>query len=115
MTQQYQALQGTFFYWNIQRSSAQFQPFVWSETSHLKHSTTVEPVFLRREAAWVCPYLQKQGPHQNQSLTGPALALICSACYCVGGGDYVWVYPSTQLLWWWSCPQVGLYIGHYFS
>jgi hypothetical protein len=49
-TQQYPATQGTFCYWNIQRNSAQFQPYAWSETSHLKYSTTVEPAFSRREA-----------------------------------------------------------------
>jgi hypothetical protein len=92
----------------FKRSSAQFQPYVWFETSHSKYSTTVEPAFLRREAAWVCLYLQRQGHHQNKSLIGPALVFVCSTCYCVGGGDYVWVYPSSQLLRRWSCPQVGL-------
>jgi hypothetical protein len=42
-----------------QRSSAQFQLFVWSETSHSKYSTTVEPTFFRKEAAWVYLCLQR--------------------------------------------------------
>jgi hypothetical protein len=86
--QQYQALQGTFCYQNIQRNSAQLQPFIWSKTSHSKYSTTVEPVFLRREAAWICLYLQRQGHRQNQSLTGPVIIIAYSACYCIGGGDH---------------------------
>ncbi len=72
-TQRYQAPQGTFCYWNIPRSSARFQPYVWSKTSHSKYSMTVESAFLRREAAWVYLYLWRQGCRQNQSLTGPAL------------------------------------------
>ena len=84
-TWQYQAPQDNFCYQNTQINSAQFQPYVWSETSHSKYSTTVEPAFLRREAAWVCLYLRRRGCRQNQSLTGPALVFVFSACYCIGG------------------------------
>ncbi len=88
-TPRYQAPQGTFCYWNIQRSSAQFQPYIWSKTSHSKYSTTVEPAFSRREAAWVCLYLRRQGRHQNQSLIGPALV------FCL--------YLLLLHWWWWLC------------
>ncbi len=88
-TQLYKAPQGTFFYWSIQRNSALFQPYVWSGTSHLKNSTTMEPAFLRREAAWVCPYLQRQGCCQNLSLTGHVLIFAYSAYYCGGSDDHL--------------------------
>jgi hypothetical protein len=44
--------------------------------------------FLNREAAWVCLYSQRQGCHQNLSLTGPTLIFAFSACYCGGSGNH---------------------------
>ncbi len=107
----YSRISGSARYLLLSEYSKKFSSisaYVWSKTSHSKYSTTVEPAFLRREAAWVCICLRRQGCHQNQSLTGPALVFVCIACYYVGGGDCVWVYPSSQLLQRWSCPQVGL-------
>jgi hypothetical protein len=88
-TQQYQVPQGTFCYWNkfkeIQlnfsllfglKPPIQSIPQLWNQP------------FLRREAAWVYFCLQRQGHHQNQSLTGPAHFFVYSACYCIGGGGY---------------------------
>jgi hypothetical protein len=76
----------------------------FSLTFGLKHPIqsiphTVEPAFLRREAAWVCPYLQRQGRHQNQSLIRPALVFVCSACYCVSTPHHSYYGGGLTLRW----------------
>jgi hypothetical protein len=69
---------------------------------------TVEPAFLRREAAWVCLCSQRQGCHQNHCLTGNALNLAYSTAvaaatilgftphhsYDCHGFTFWWVFSS---------------------